>query len=68
MARARAHDVKGNPLTIGDKVNVPCVINSINLETGAITVRTALNPEPVTAHEAQLVLDGKQVKKSEAKG
>ena len=64
MAKAVAHDVKGQPLKVGSKVNVPCRVEAI--EDEHVTLRTTYLA-PGEAEGFDMTLFGGQTKKSEAK-
>jgi hypothetical protein len=60
-----AHDVKGRTLKVGDKVNVPCTVETINNE--GVALRTS-HLVPGETQATKISLHSAQTKKSEAKG
>ncbi|MGB8887114.1 MAG: hypothetical protein WCC87_10355 [Candidatus Korobacteraceae bacterium] len=62
------HDVKGKLVKVGDKVNVPCVVESVQpgKDYCNVTVRTALSMPP-DGTSTSITLNTKQVKKTTAK-
>jgi hypothetical protein len=65
------HDVKGKLIRVGDKVNVPCIVEQITQAHGEeycnVTLRT-VHPMPPTADGTQIALNARQTKKTDAKG
>ncbi len=64
-----AHDVKGKLIKVGDKVNIPCTVESVEKAVDGcnVTLRT-VHPMPPSTDTMQIVLNGRQVKKTLAAG
>lgn len=55
-----AHDVKGKLIKVGDKVNIPCTVESVEKAVDGcnVTLRT-VHPMPPSTDTMQIVLNGK---------
>lgn len=64
ITKTVAHDVKGQPLKVGSRVNVPCRVEAIDNQ--GVTLRTS-HVCPGEVEGNVLTLHAAQTKKSEAK-